>query len=501
MSKGKKVESGGGLWKGLSKLAGDVVRTTADGVGRVDLNVLRGSARIAVVGASRSGKTVFLTSLIDHLRNHEPGQFSLEATSLSGKERARVVKFEELDVRDGLMQFPFEEFRKSLVQESQWPRKTKDTYQYRIKIHRDDSILSRFFKDTHSTYLSFLDFPGERIADAPMLASSYAEWSDAAIKALPVGGGFDELVSAFNDAAQGDDSEDAILAAYKSILAEQLLRFHTSISPSTFMLSPDGQTPSRECSKAELISERFIGLSKSDQFCPLPAGVRQKRPDLAGKFERSFEAYKRVLLLPLYEALKESDRLCILVNVPEILQSGVAAYNDHIELLRQVMAFCSPKKQAYQEVMESIYKTIGKMIIDDRYRPGGIEKVAFVGTQADRIQARDMNKLTRLVEQMQQHSTKQLPGSGLKMRSFSCVAVQATKPAGEGHLQGRLMTTTDANTPVLEEFRVSSLPDKWPSDWNPEDYQFPDVWPKFGRNLNVPPEQIGLDRVFNYLIS
>jgi hypothetical protein len=55
--------------------------------------------------------------------------------------------------------------------------------------------------------------------------------------------------------------------------------------------------------------------------------------------------------------------------------------------------------------------------------------------------------------------------------------------------------------PEVEEYAVQALPETWPSNWDPFAYAFPDVLPKFNQNRHVPPEQTGLDRLFNYLIS
>lgn len=487
---------------GVCRLVADSAKKAAE---KVDFNLVSGSARIAIVGASRSGKTVLLTSLIDHLCNHDPRRFRLKPSPLSGKQTARILKYQTLGVPAGMTPFPFAAFRQALIEDARWPSKTKDTYQYRMKVYRDDSVIARIKNSSSSSYYSFLDFPGERIADAPMTGSPYADWSDAMLNGLPSGKEFDPLVAAFRRATENPEStESVILSAYKAILAERLRQFHTAISPSTFVLCPSGTIPERSMPANRLISSRYTGLSATMEFCPLPMGTRESRPDLASRFHQAYEAYRNKLIFPLFSALKESDRLCILVNIPEILQSGVGAYNDHVDLLRQVVAFCSPQQGAYRSILQSIYKTVGKVLIDDKYRPGGIDKVAFVATQADRVRVEDMSRLAGLARELHIHSTRSLPGVQMRMEAFACVAVQATNDVGKGHLQGRLMSRparpSDA-VPKVEEYRVSSLPNEWPPNWNPEEFVFPDVWPKFNQNRNIPPEQTGLDRLFNYLIS
>lgn len=494
-----------GIFEKLKKGIGDTIDTVAETGSRVDFNLFSKSARIAVIGASRSGKTVLLTSLIDHLRNHDPRRFRLIPATFSGKETVQVQNYEELDVSPGMTPFPFNAFRQSLIQEACWPRKTKDTYQYRLKIYRDDSPIDRILKAKFSTNLSFLDFPGERIADAPITSLSFEDWSDYMLGNLPSGDVVKESVNAFLRLMQSKDSTgDSLIAAYKAILAVRLLQFHTAISPSSFVLCPFGSTPERSMSQQELVEQRIVGLSQEKQFCPLDDRTRLSRPELTAEFKSRYAAYKEQLILPLYKALAASDHLCILVNIPEILQSGPAAYNDHVELLQQVVGFCSPKRNAYLDVLKRVTKFVGKVIIDDAFRPGGIEKAAFVATQADRIRPQDVNRLRKLVDDLRRNCTRALPHIGIEMESFTCVAVQATKPAEGDQLHGRLMSgpaKPGSDEPTVEAYKVSALPGEWPAGWNPDDYVFPDVWPKFNQNKNIPPQQIGLDRIFNYLIS
>ncbi len=492
----------------LSGISGTLIKsvdTVIDAGSKLDFNLFSDSARIAVVGASRSGKTVLLTSLIDHLRNHDPRRFRLTPSSYSKKKAATITNYAELEVDSQMTPFPFESFRQALIHDTRWPNKTRDTYQYRLKVYRDDSAMDRVVDVKFSTTLTFLDFPGERIADALITSLSYNEWSDHMINNLPGGAEFASHVEEFSqEMAAPTGTEQSILSAYKKILAKRVRQFHTTISPSTFVLCPNGTTPKKQYSVDDLVETRFTGLSVDNQFCPLSAPTRTARPHLTAKFNRAYIDYQESLILPLYNALAKSDHLCILVNIPEILQSGVEAYNDHIELLQQIVAFCSPKRNAYVDILRKLTKEVGKVFIDDAYRPGGIEKVAFVGTQADRIRPEDVNRLKKLTRELMLNCTRALPHVDIKMDEFTCVAVQATKPGESGKLQGRLMTQDSPSLSadsIVEEYDVSPLPEEWPSDWKGDDFLFPDVWPKFHHNKHTPSEQIGLDRIFNYLIS
>jgi predicted YcjX-like family ATPase len=74
--------------------------------------------RIGVVGLYASGKTVFLTSLINHLRNHDPGRFRL------GDGTVTLRKFREHTPEPDWGQFEYERFRDAFVGKC-WPGKTR----------------------------------------------------------------------------------------------------------------------------------------------------------------------------------------------------------------------------------------------------------------------------------------------------------------------------------------------------------------------------------------
>ena len=108
--------------------------------------------RIAVVGTTFSGKTVFLTSLINHLKDHVPADFHLGP-------KVRIKRFREEAVPSEVgSQFPYREYREAIATEGKWPRKTCDTSHYVFTFERTD------WKFT-SCAIDFFDFPGERHED------------------------------------------------------------------------------------------------------------------------------------------------------------------------------------------------------------------------------------------------------------------------------------------------------------------------------------------------
>lgn len=106
--------------------------------------------RIAVIGARNAGKTIFITSLINHLRAHDPERPDPKFDLGKG----RVTEFREIR-RGSVPVFNYGSYRRRMARDRCWPEKTTDISCYRC-----------YFKLTRRSlvnyYLELWDFPGER---------------------------------------------------------------------------------------------------------------------------------------------------------------------------------------------------------------------------------------------------------------------------------------------------------------------------------------------------
>src|SRR3954453_10415274 len=96
------------------------------------LRVKTTEARGGVVGLYNAGKTVLLTSLINHLQDHDPDRFAL------GGPETRLRKFTALPPDDGGEAFNSAGCRAPLVRGGRWPKKPRDRSQYACRFERSD---------------------------------------------------------------------------------------------------------------------------------------------------------------------------------------------------------------------------------------------------------------------------------------------------------------------------------------------------------------------------
>ena len=136
-----------------------------------------GALRLGVTGLSRSGKTVFVTALVNNLLAQ--ARLPVFAASAEG----RIAKA-QLDPQpdDAVPRFPYEEHLAALEgPDRHWPQSTKRISQLRLRM--DFERAAGWRQGPARLDLDIVDYPGEWLLDLTLLDKSYARWSNEAIEA------------------------------------------------------------------------------------------------------------------------------------------------------------------------------------------------------------------------------------------------------------------------------------------------------------------------------
>jgi predicted YcjX-like family ATPase len=265
----------------------------------------RAIRRTAVLGTAASGKSVFLTSVIDRLNRLEGKMTS--APLGTGTFTWHIERLPPYPPAG----FPVDTYREALRDQS-WPDKTVATSEYCYRYYRSGSgTFSNLLSNSYAEERTFFDLPGERLADFAMAQKNYAEWSDALFEESTSTRRYAELAQDFLDlihAAAGPLDEAAVVTAYKRVLARFTRRLVPLVSPSTFLVHAKGlypkggDRPSNELTVEQLVQRGVCGLDAVTEFAPLSPQAREANPELAQRFAERFIAYRDQLAEPLAAA-------------------------------------------------------------------------------------------------------------------------------------------------------------------------------------------------------
>ena len=448
-------------------------------------------ARVGVVGLYSTGKTVLLTSLINHLQDHDPDRFPL------GSKETRIRKFTVIPPDGNWTAFNYNGYRDALVNAGTWPAKTTDRSQFACQFERSDWRFS-------DCVLRLYDLPGERIADAGMLGRDFTGWSERMLSMFVNDTGYRTCSMPFLTAIKKPGvTATELLHAYKLSMAYLILHFKPLISPSTFLLDTHGRA-ARPDTPENLAATRFSGLDAESEFCPLPADLRVPGNPIFGTFAARYAKYVKDVVEPTVLAFKSCTALVVLVDVTMLLAGGVGMYDDSRQIINDLFDVLSPGEN---KVFGPLLRGLSTLLLPHQWRPGWITRVAFAAPKMDLVHPADRDRMLTLMRRM----VERIAGDrdGLKYDFFNLSSVVSTRalPMAEGGprvLVGTPFRTADGRKipPGTDQrFTVSELPDDWPLEWPAGKFSFPEVYPRMPARKDYPPDQVNVDRLATFVIE
>jgi predicted YcjX-like family ATPase len=448
-------------------------------------------ARVGIVGLYNSGKTVLLSSLINHLQDHDPDRFPL------GSPRTQIRKFTVHPPDHNWTQFNYTGYRDAMVNAGRWPAKTTDRSQFVCQFERSDWRFS-------DCLLKLYDLPGERFADAAMIGRDFTDWSEKMLSLMINDTSYRTCSAPFLDViAKSSATASELLQHYKLALANLILNYKPLISPSTFLLDVRGQA-ARPDTPEQLAASRFSGVDAANEFCPLPAELRRPGSELYEQFVARYRRYVDEVVVPTVLALKSCTALVVLIDITMLLAGGVGMYDDNRQIIRDLFDVLSPGEN---KLFGPLFRGLTKVFLPYYRRPRWITRVAFVAPKMDLIHPADRDRMLLLSRRMVERYAADR--DGLKYDFFNLSAVVSTKALplterGERILVGTPLRGPDGKKipPGPEQrFTVSPLPDDWPLEWPASRYTFPEVYPRMPARKDYPPDQVNLDRLASFVIE
>lgn len=449
---------------------------------------LNRSLRLAVTGLSQSGKTAFITSLVNQLltinqgdNHHLPFFSALRNKQIIATQRVKQENW-------SIPRFDYEaNLAKLKSNPSQWPESTRGIGEIRIAIrYRRIDGLFRHLKEEGTLYLDIFDYPGEWLLDLPLLESDFKTWSQSL---LPLHYGLREelahswltQVKALDLSAPANEEVIAQLAAsyteYLHLCKQQGLQF---IQPGHFVL------PGEYAGAPALQFFPLIHLS-DEAWSTL-----MKNADKNSYFyllNQRFNYYRDHIVKGFYQNyFTRFDRQVVLADCLTPLNYSQQAFKETQVSLQQLFNHFS----------------YGNRTFLNRLFSSKIDKLLFVATKADHITSDQIPNLISLMRQLIGENEKNIQFLGLQSECTAVAAIRATHPVmvtenGEKlkALQG--IRSTDKQSVVVYP---GSVPNQLPhSDfWQSQPFQFDQFEP-------LPLDEHGrirhfkMDNVLQFLLA
>ena len=439
---------------------------------------------LAVTGLSRSGKTAFITSLVNQLLSVDHGA---RLPLFSPAREGRIIGVKRVPQRDlATPSFSYDRGIAQLFgQPASWPTPTHGVSKIELVIrYRPQNSLKRFIKETASLHLEIIDYPGEWLLDLPMLGQTYAQWSTQ-MRDL-VTAEREQWASSWQEACADLDphapADEQLLADIAQRWTDYLHRCKAEgyhfIQPGRFILP------------GEMTGAPAL------QFFPWPfAGTPEPQHDNYDKtstyatLARRYDFYCQHVVKKFYkEYFLRFDRQIVLVDCLQPLNSGANAFNDMRLALTQLM-------HSFHYGQRSLFRRLFSPVID---------KLLFAATKADHVTSDQHANLVSLLRQVTQAAWQNAAFEGVKIECLALSAIQATRPGLIEYqqqqvpaLRGRRLT--DYQPVSLYPGEVpAQLPT--PSFWEKQGFQFENFTP-LEMHADKPLPHLRMDNALDFLLG
>jgi len=465
----------------LGRLADGLTRGVEGVTGAVSETLFEPTLRLGVTGLSRSGKTVFITSLVANLI--ERGRMPQLTAAAEGR---ILTAFLQPQPDDTVPRFDFEGHVAALTgPEPHWPESTRAVSQLRLSLRLRAGGLIGGVTGPRTLHLDIVDYPGEWLLDLALMEKDFTRWSAdtlARMEARPGAEAYRDALATTDPSAKLDEPQaQALAAAFTQALSAARAAGFSDCTPGRFLLPGD------------------LAGSPVLTFAPLPPGPAP-RGSLRAEFARRFEAYKARVAKPFFrDHFARLDRQIVLVDALGALHEGPRAVEDLRRTLAEILGAFRPGTTSW----------LGRLLGARR-----VERILFAATKADHLHHRQHPRLTAIMQALVRDARARADFAGARTEAMSIAALRATVEETRSHqgaeldlVRGRL-----AESGRQAAFHPGALPEdpaeilaparEGASGWLDGDYEAMRFAPAVMRlKPGEGPPHIRLDRAAQFLIG
>jgi predicted YcjX-like family ATPase len=386
---------------------------------------------LAVTGLSRSGKTAFITSLVNQLLNEgNNSQLSFFNVVHQGRYiAAKRVPQKHLYIS----RFEYDGALSALCQSPpKWPKPTNGISELRLAVRYQpkDSLL-KYATESATLYIDITDYPGEWLLDLPMLSLTFEQWSKQTTELLKQAPRSEHTKGFLDKLAELDafaSVDEAVLAQLSQEYTDLLLLFRHQLGLSVIQ-------PGRFILPGELADAPILQFFPYSGFDDIDSNNYKSAKDdcYIGMLRARFTEYKERVVRRFYkEHFINFDRQIVLADCLTPLNKGPESFAD----LQHAMAM----------IMESFQ--YGQSSLLSRLFSPKIDRLLFAATKADHVTPEQHGNLVSLLNKLVFQTKQELSFDAIKMKTIAIASVKATK-VGKSLYQGQ-------NIPVIKGRQLSN---------------------------------------------
>lgn len=384
----------------ISSIADSILRGAETVQDTVNEALFEPVIRLGVTGLARSGKTVFITSLVANLLDR--GRMPHLLASSEGRIEAAFLQPQPDDT---VPRFDFETHLGALTaQPPHWPESTRQISELRLSLRVRPSGLLAGLQGPRTVHLDIVDYPGEWLLDLALLDKSFTEWSAETLSRIANredAAAFRAGLAQVDPAGALDEPTAQRLAAlFATYLQDARAAGFSDCTPGRFLLPGD------------------LAGSPVLTFAPLPSGDSPRR-SLAREMERRFEAYKARVVKPFFrDHFSRIERQVVLVDALGAIHNGPRAVEDLRGAMADILGAFRPGRNAF---------------LSQLLRGKRVEKILFAATKADHLHHGQHPQLTAVMEALTRDARDRARFAGAETSAMAIAALRATTEAEVDH--------------------------------------------------------------------
>ncbi|GAB5380240.1 MAG: YcjX family protein [Aliiglaciecola sp.] len=442
---------------------------------------------LAVTGLSKSGKTAFITSLINQLINARDGA-QLPFLNVVSDNRLIGVKREvQPDVT--VSRFAYEQGMENLSNiPPLWPNSTNGVSQVRLLIkYKSQSRLRRLVSQHSTLTLDITDYPGEWLLDLPLLETDYQTWCERFWEDVKDGDKA-TLIAPFKEALSAINLHDEVDEMQLQSIALRFTEYLHACKDAGYQLIQPGRfVLPGELDGAPVLQFFPLSLEQLASTKDHTRSISQHSP--ASLLQQRFEQYQSKVVKPFYKKhFKRFDRQIILVDCLSALNLGAHSFND--------------LKKAINWLLGSFH--YGRSNILKRIFAPNIDKLIFAASKSDHITPDQQPNLVKLLESIVHEARQHIHYEGVATESTAFSAIRTTS-VGQSQVNGKpiqVLSGAKEDGSILNLY-PGDVPSQCPEDdfWDKQGFSFPNFMPKALAHDRQALPHIRIDHILQFVLG